>query len=243
MHGITIKKVLFLGLLSISAGYAQLANTIWEAEVPINGLSLQAIKEDVLQKGPNIKNATVMMPIEIWFWDDVTCGIVFPNEKWNQRVVWEDSWSSGSPGDPWYQTYWSRFYSAKYQGGGSLAPSNANESGKETAESYFDYNSSKKTGTLMHKVIYNTETSSHRIGSYWQIRALFAISGTRLTVKSATFALLPNPLGGNGFKFLSPLPSIKKDSVFLKTARKPSIEKNVKAAFDSVYETSWDQNP
>jgi hypothetical protein len=237
MHKKTIEKVLFLGLLSISAGYAQLANTIWEAEVPINGLSLQAIKEDVLQKGPNIKNATVMMPVEIWFWDDVACGIVFPTEKWNRRDI--EEYSYGSPGDPYYY-YW-RYYSPKYLGGGSEAPSDENEEGLVRTTSTFTYNSGKKTGTLLHKTLSLVENSTRVMGAYWRVNAAFKISGNQLTVTSASFAVAPNPMGSNGYKFLTPLPTLQKNAVFTKTNRRPSVERNVKAAFKTVTESSYDQ--
>jgi len=234
MHKKTIKKVLFLGFLSVSAGYAQLADTIWEAEVQINGLSLQAVKDSILQPGPNLKNSTVILPIEIWFWDDVHCGIVYPTEKWNQRQVYE--YSYGSPGDPYY--YFSNYYSAKYEGGGSEAPSEENESSRVETTSTFTYNTAKKAGTLYQQTLTLVETSVRYRGSYWRVNAAFKINGNKLTVTSATFALGPNPLGSNAFQFLTPLPTLRKSTVFTKTSRRPSVERNQKAAFKSVYESS-----
>lgn len=236
MHKTTIKKVLFLAFLSISAGYAQLADTIWEAEVQINGLSLQAVKDDVLQPGPNLKNSTVILPIEIWFWDDVACGIVYPTEKWNSRTIYE--YSNGSPGDPSYFYY--NYYTAKYQGGGSEAPSDVNEDGREQATSTFTYNASKKTGTFLHRTLSLVDSSTRKMGSYWRVSAAFKINGNRLTVTSASFAVAPNPMGSNGYKFLTPLPTLRKNTVFTKTSRRPSEEKNVKAAFRTVTESSYD---
>ena len=236
MHMKIVKKALILGILSISAGHAQLADTIWEAEVQINGLSFQAVKDDVLQKGPNLKKGTVLLPFEIWFWDDLHCGIVFPNEKWNRRYIYE--YSYGSPGDPYY--YYNNYYSPKYEGGGSEAPSDENEYGFVLTTSTYTYSPAKQTGTLLHKTLALWDTSSTKMGAYWRVNAAFKISGSRLAVLSSTFALAPNPLGSNGFKFLIPLPTLQKNTVFLKTSRKPSIEKNVKAAFQDVYESSWD---
>jgi len=236
MHKTTIKKVLFLAFLSISAGYAQLADTIWEAEVQINGLSLQAVKDDVLQPGPNLKNSTVILPIEIWFWDDVACGIVYPTEKWNSRTIYE--YSNGSPGDPSYFYY--NYYTAKYQGGGSEAPSDVNDDGREQATSTFTYNASKKTGTFLHRTLSLVDSSTRKMGSYWRVSAAFKINGNRLTVTSASFAVAPNPMGSNGYKFLTPLPTLRKNTVFTKTSRRPSEEKNVKAAFRTVTESSYD---
>ena len=237
MHKKTIKKVLFLGFLSVSAGYAQLADTIWEAEVQINGLSLQAVKDDVLQSGPNIKNSTVILPIEIWFWDDVACGIVYPTEKWNSRTIYE--YSNGSPGDPSYFYY--NYYTAKYQGGGSEAPSDVNEDGREQATSTFTYNAARKTGTFLHRTLSLVDSSTRKMGSYWRVNAAFRINGNRLTVTSASFVVAPNPMGSNGFRFLTPLPTLQKNAVFTKTNRRPSVERNVKAAFKDVWESSYDQ--
>ena len=231
-----VNKALILSFLSISAGNAQLADTIWEAEVQINGLSLQAVKDGVIQKGPNLKNGTVLLPIEIWFWDGVACGIVFPREKWNRRNIF--SYESGTPGTDSYY-YW-RYYSPKYEGGGSEAPSAENEQGRVVSTSTFKYSTAKKSGTFLHKILSLDETSNHKIGSYWRVNAAFKISGNKLTVTSATFALAPNPMGSNGYKFLSPLPALRKSTVFTKTSRRPSVERNVKAAFKRVTESSYD---
>jgi len=236
MHMKIVKKALILGILSISAGHAQLADTIWEAEVQINGLSLQAVKDGVVQSGPNLKNGTIKLPIEIWFWNDVDCGIVFPNEKWNRRTI--DEYSYGSPGDPSY--YYYNYYSPKYEGGGRLAPSEENEMGRVEVTSTFTYNTAKKSGTFLHKTLFLDETSNHRISSYWRVNGAFKINGNKLTVTTATFALVPNPLGSGAYKFLAPLPALGKNSVFTKTSRRPSEEKNVKAAFKTVTESSYD---
>lgn len=236
MHKKGVKKALFLAFLSISAGYAQLDGTIWEAEVQINGLSLQAVKDDVLQKGPNLKNSTVILPIEIWFWDDVHCGIVFPTEKWNRRRIEENG--EGNPGDPFYWHY--LYMTPKYQGGGSEAPSSENELGEEATISLYTYNPVKKTGSLSQKTLFNKESISHRIGSYWRLDASFKINGNKLVVSSASFVLVPNPLGPNTYKFIAPLPVLQRNTVFSKTSRQPSIEKNLKASFKTVDESSWD---
>ena len=236
MHIKAVKKALILSFLSISAGYSQLADTIWEAEVQINGLSLQAVKDGVLQSGPNLKNGTVKLPIEIWFWNEGDCGIVFPTEKWNRRNIY--SYEYGTPGTDYY--YYYNYYSPKYEGGGSEAPSDENEQGKVESTSTFTYNTAKKSGTFLHKTLSLEEDSKHKIGSYWRVNAAFKISGNKLTVTSASFALAPNPMGSNGYKFLSPLPALRKSTVFTKTSRRPSEERNVKAAFKTVTESSYD---
>ena len=106
MHIKTVNKALILSFLSISAGYSQLADTIWEAEVQIDRLSLQAVKEGVLQPGPNLKNGTVKLPIEIWFWNDSDCGIVFPTEKWNRRNIYSYEYGTPETDDYYYYNYY-----------------------------------------------------------------------------------------------------------------------------------------
>lgn len=231
-----INKVLILCLFSISAGYAQLDGTIWEAEVEINNLSLQSVLNDQLQKGPNLKKATIKLPIEIWFWDETHCGIVFPTEKWNRRRM--EEWSWGDPGDPGYA--YSRYITPKYQGGGSEAPSSENELGEEITESLYTYKPTRKSGTLSQKTIFNKTATSHRIGAYWRLNAAFKINGNKLVVSSAYIVLAPNPLGPDAYCFLAPLPTLAKNTVFLKTSRQPNIEKDLEASFKTVNENSWD---
>ena len=232
----TIKKALILSFLSISAGNAQLADTIWEAEVQINGLSLQAVKDGVLQSGPNLKNGTVKLPIEIWFWNDGDCGIVFPTEKWNRRRIY--LYEYGTPGTDNYFYY--NYYSPKYEGGGSRAPSYDNENGLVQTTSTYTYKSASKTGTLLHKTLTIAEDLASSKNAYWLLNAAFKINASKLTVTKASFAIAPNPMGSNLYKFLSPFPALQKNTVFTKTSRRPSEEKNVKAAFKSVTESSYD---
>jgi hypothetical protein len=231
-----VKKALILGILSISAGHAQLADTIWEAEVQINGLSLQAVKDGVVQSGPNLKNGTIKLPIEIWFWNDVDCGIVFPNEKWNRRTIY--SYEYGTPGTDDY--YYYNYYSPKYEGGGSRAPSYDNENGLVQTTSTYTYTSASKTGTLLHKTLTIAEDLASSKNAYWLLNAAFKINASKLTVTKASFAIAPNPMGSNLYKFLSPFPALQKNTVFTKTSRRPSEEKNVKAAFKTVTESSYD---
>ena len=236
MHIKTVNKALILSFLSISAGYSQLADTIWEAEVQIDRLSLQAVKEGVLQPGPNLKNGTVKLPIEIWFWNDSDCGIVFPTEKWNRRNIYSYEYGTPETDDYYYYNY----YPPKYEGGGSKAPSYENESGQVQTTSTYTYKSARKTGTLLHKTLTIAEDLASSKNAYWLVYAAFKINVSKLTVTTASFAVAPNPMGSNLYKFLSPFPALQKNTVFTKTIRRPSEEENVKAAFQSVYESSWD---
>lgn len=236
MHIKTVNKALILSFLSISAGYSQLADTIWEAEVQIDRLSLQAVKEGVLQPGPNLKNGTVKLPIEIWFWNDSDCGIVFPTEKWNRRNIYSYEYGTPETDDYYYYNY----YPPKYEGGGSKAPSYENESGQVQTTSTYTYKSARKTGTLLHKTLTIAEDLASSKNAYWLVYAAFKINVSKLTVTTASFAVAPNPMGSNLYKFLSPFPALQKNTVFTKTIRRPSEEKNVKAAFKTVTESSYD---
>lgn len=236
MHIKTVNKALILSFLSISAGYSQLADTIWEAEVQINGLSLQAVKNGVIQSGPNLKNGTVKLPIEIWFWNDSDCGIVFPTEKWNRRNIYSYEYGTPETDDYYYYNY----YPPKYEGGGSRAPSYENENGLVQTTSTYTYKSAQKTGTLLHKTLTIAEEQNSSNNAYWLVNAAFKINASKLTVTKASFAVAPNPMGSNLYKFLSPFPALQKNTVFTKTIRRPSEEKNVKAAFKTVTESSYD---
>lgn len=218
-----------------SSALAQLADTIWEVEVEIQALNLQAVREGVPLQGPNLKNGTIRLPMELWFWNESQCGLVFSTEKWGLRDSYE--WSWGSPGEPGYS--YSFYLGPKYWGGGSLAPSYENEEGKVTVTSTYNYNASKRTGTLLQKTLYLLETSTRQAGSYWQINGTFAVSGNKLTVRNASFTLQPNPSGLNSYRVLS-APRLKPGTIFLKTTRKPSIEKDVQASFKYFSENSWD---
>lgn len=225
---------MLLGLCHFSA-QAQLADTIWEAQVEVINLSLQSVKEGVEIQGPNLKNATTTLPMEIWFWDNNQCGLVFTTDKWGYRDSYEYTW--GEPGEPGY--YYYRYLGPKYWGGGSLAPSYENEEGKVEVTSTYNYNPSKRTGTLLQKTLYLLETSTRQAGSYWQVNGAFSVSGNRLTIRSATFTLLPNPSGLNSYKVLS-APRLKTGTTFVKTVRRPSIEKNVQASFKYFEYSDWD---
>ena len=70
------RKLLFgtlMGFLigAMSSGRAQLADTIWEGNVILSGLTLQKVQAGVLQSGPNLSNASLTLPVEIWFWNNL----------------------------------------------------------------------------------------------------------------------------------------------------------------------------
>lgn len=226
-----------VGLFPLLASAQSLNDTIWEAEVEISNLNLQSVKEGVLQKGPILKNGTTILPLEIWFWNGSRCGLVFPTEKWNFRDSYE--WSWGAPGEPDY--VYSRYLGPKYWGGGGLAPSYENEEGKVLVTDAYTYNPAKRSGTLTQKTLYLLGTSTRTAGSYWQVSGTFAISGSRLTVRNATYTLQPNPSGLNAYRVLSS-PRLKTGTTFVKTNRKPSQELLQQAAFKYFSENSWD-NP
>jgi len=220
---------------------AQLADTIWEAEVEILNLNLQAVREGTPAQGPNLKNGSITLPMEIWFWNGTQCGLVFPTEKWGFREYWHDEWDwTDGLGNLVHEFY--TYMGPKYWGGGSLAPSYENENDQVQVTSTYAYNASKKTGTLFQQTLYLVGTSTRDLGSYWRISGSFFISGNKLTVKSATFTLVPNPSGINSYKVLS-APRLKTGTTFVKTSRKPSTEKDVQASFKYFSESSWDSPP
>jgi len=220
---------------------AQLADTIWEAEVEIQNLNLQAVREGIPAQGPNLKNGSITLPMEIWFWNGTQCGLVFPTEKWGMREYWHYEWNwTDWEGNPVQEFY--TYMGPKYWGGGSLAPSYENEQDQVQVASTYTYDASKKTGTLLQQTLYLLETSTRDLGSYWQISGSFSISGSKLTVKRATFTLVPNPSGINSYKVLS-APRLKTGTTFVKTSRKPSTEKDVQASFKYFSESSWDSPP
>ena len=92
----------------------------------------------------------------------------------------------------------------------------------------------------MHKTLTIAEEQNSSNNAYWLVNAAFKINGSKLTVTTASFAIAPNPMGSNLYKFLSPVPALQKNTVFTKTIRRPSEEKNVKAAFKTVTESSYD---
>lgn len=227
-----------LALLLHGQAFSQLADTIWEAEVEVQGLSLQAVRDGISVQGPNMKNGSIVLPMEIWFWNGSQSGLVFPTERWGFRQSYEYSW--GSPGDPGY--YYYRYLDPKYWGGGSMAPSFENEEGKVQVTSTYTFSPAKKSGTFLQKTLTLLGTSTREVGSYWQINGTFAVSGNKLTVRNATFTLQPNPSGYNSYRVLSP-PRLKAGTTFVKTVRKPSIEKNMEASFKYFSESSWDAPP
>ena len=235
MQFFSIHCLLVLVFSLASSARAQLADTIWEAEVEIQALNLQAVREGIPSQGPNLRNATIRLPIELWFWNGSQCGLVFPTEKWGFRDFYE--YTYGSPGDPGY--YYYRYLGPKYWGGGSLAPSFENEEEKVQVTSTYTFNPTRKSGTFLQKTLYLLETSTRTAGSYWQIYGTFAVSGNKLKVRNATFTLQPNPSGLNSYRVLS-APRLKAGTTFLKTVRKPSVEKDVQASFKYLNESSWD---
>ena len=143
-------------------GFSQsLSNTIWEGNVTFSGFTMQKVEGGVVQSGPNLANATVTLPVEIWFWNDSNCGVVFRRDKWGLNPE-EFAYMSNVdlegnmlPYDvPWYRQ------GPKYVGGGSLSPISNNSNGYETTTDRYTYNASKKSGTISQRTAYNQD---HRL--------------------------------------------------------------------------------
>ena len=151
-----MSRKLLLGTLmgfligAMSSGRAQLADTIWEGNVILSGLTLQKVQAGVLQSGPNLSNASLTLPVEIWFWNNSNCGVVFRRDKWGlnpeEFAYMSDVDLDGNPLPEWVAWYKK---GPKYVGGGSLSPMSSNSNGRETTTDLYTYNSSKRTGTFL----------------------------------------------------------------------------------------------
>ncbi|NDB96189.1 MAG: hypothetical protein EBZ78_08535 [Verrucomicrobia bacterium] len=222
-------------LVALSSVRAQMADTIWEGNVTLSGLTLQKVQGGEAQSGPNLSNASVTLPLEIWFWNDSNCGVVFRRDKWGlnpeEFAYMSDVDLDGNPLPEWVAWYKK---GPKYVGGGSLSPITYNSNGYETTTDRYTYNASKKTGTFLQKTIYNYPNETHASGAMLDISGGFRLSnpGT-LVPQKIVLSLRPNPFGPNSYR-TSGRVTVRAGN-FTKTARKPSIEKNVQPGFRSYY--------
>ena len=236
------RKLLFgtlMGFLigAMSSGRAQLADTIWEGNVILSGLTLQKVQGGVLQSGPNLSNASLTLPVEIWFWDDSNCGVVFRRDKWGlnpeEFAYMSDGDLDGNPLPEWVAWYKK---GPKYVGGGSLSPMSSNSNGRETTTDLYTYNASKRTGTFLQQTIYNTPNDTFNAGALMKIAGGFRLSNLNTLVpQKIVFSLTPNPIGSNSYRTSGKV-AVRAGS-FTKTLRIPSIEKNAQPGFRSYYYT------
>ena len=196
---------------------AQLSDTIWEGTVTLSGLSLQKVAGGLLQPGPNLANASVTLPVEIWFWNNSNWGVVFRRDKWGLN-----------PRKPFYveflqvgeeQVYFSQ--ERQYEGGGSQAP--VYEPSRETITDLYTYNPSRRSGTFSQRILYLVGGSTRDAGATLSLSGRFSLRGNTITAQNIIFAIAPNPWGRESYRTSGRLRIVA--SPFTKTNRKPSVEK------------------
>ena len=227
---------LFLGTLP--PAQAQLADTIWEGNVTLSGFTLQKVEGGVVQSGPNLANASVTLPVEIWFWNNSNCGVVFRRDKWGLNPE-EFAYMSNVDLEgnmlpyevPWYRQ------GPKYVGGGSLSPISNNSNGYETTTDRYTYNASKKTGTISQRTVYNQGNSTFQPGAVMSITGNFRLSNPNTLVpQNIVFSLTPNPIGRNSYRTGGKL-TIRAGNFTKSALRKPSTAQNDEPGFRSYYYT------
>jgi len=241
-----MSRKLLLGTLmgfligAMSSGRAQLADTIWEGNVILSGLTLQKVQAGVLQSGPNLSNASLTLPVEIWFWNNSNCGVVFRRDKWGLNPE-EFAYMSDVDLEgnllayevPWYRQ------GPKYVGGGSRSPSYVNSTGHINATDSYTYNASKKTGTFTQRLAYVVANSTFNAGTVMSITGNFRLANANTLVpQKVVFSLTPSLVGSNSYRTSGRL--TLRTSNFIKTNRQPSSEKDVQPGFDDYYYSKAD---
>ena len=228
--------LIFLGAsLLLPGAHAQLADTIWEGNVTLSGLTLQKVQSGVVQSGPNLANATVTVPLEIWFWNNSNCGVVFRRDKWGMNPE-EFSYVEIEYDLFGNETNWISIYrqGPKYVGGGSLSPISSNSNGYESTTDRYTYNPSRRTGTFLQETLYNQNNGTFNAGALMKITGNFRLaSSNTLVPQNIVLSLSPNPIGSNSYRTSGKL--VIRATPFNKTTRKPSIEKDVELGFLSYY--------
>jgi hypothetical protein len=240
----TSVKTFFLRLVVTSVGLfpllasAQsltLSNTIWEGNVTLSGITLQKVQGGVVQPGPNLANASVTLPVEIWFWNNSNCGVVFRRDKWGLNPE-EFSYVETEYDGFGNATNWLSIYrqGPKYVGGGSLSPTSSNSNGYESTTDRYTYNPSKKTGTFSQSTIYNRGNGSFSAGAVMTITGNFRLSNSNTLVpQNIVLSLTPNPVGRNSYRTSGRL-TIRAGN-FVRTVRQPSVETDAEPGFSSYY--------
>lgn len=214
---------------------AQLADTIWEGNVTISGFSLAKVQGGVVQAGPNVANASVTLPVEMWFWNNSNCGVVFRRDKWglNPEEFAYQQWmdDQGNPIDPPEFIY---KQGPKYLGGGSLSPISNNSNGYETTTDNYSYNAARRSGNFSQRTLYNYPSQTHAAGAVLSIRGNFRLSNPNTLVpQNLVLSLTPNPFGPNSYRIGGRL--TLRAGNFSKTTRKPSTEKDAEPGFRALY--------
>jgi len=211
-----------------------LSNTIWEGNVTLSGITLQKVVGGVVQPGPNLANASVTLPVEIWFWNNSNCGVVFRRDKWGlnpEEYAWQETEIDGFGN----VTNWLSIYKQgpKYVGGGSRSPQ-SNSNGDESTTDGYTYDARKKTGTFSHRVLYVGANSTYNVGTVMSITGNFRLANTNTLVpQKVVFSLTPSLVGSNSYKTSGKM-TIRAGN-FVRTVRQPSVETDAEPGFSSYY--------
>lgn len=235
MKFFSINLFLVLVFSLASSARAQLADTIWEGSVTISGFSLAKVQGGVVQAGPNVANASVTLPVEMWFWNNSNCGVVFRRDKWGLNPE-EFAYNSnvdleGNPLPEYFDWY---EQGPKYLGGGSLSPISNNSNGYETTTDSYSYNAARRSGSFSQRTLYNYPSQTHAAGAVLSIRGNFRLSNPNTLVpQNLVLSLTPNPFGPNSYRIGGRL--TLRAGNFSKTTRKPSVEKDAEPGFRTFY--------
>lgn len=202
---------------------AQLADTIWEGNVTLSGLSLQKVTGGALQPGPNLSNASVTLPIEIWFWNNSNWGVVFRRDKWGlnpPKPFYVDFIQAGET-----EVYFTQ--ERQYEGGGSRSP--VYQPGRETITDVYTYNPARRSGTFSQRILYLVSGSTRDAGASLNLSGRFSLRGNTITAQNIVFSIAPNPWGRDSYRSSGRLRVVA--NPFSKTSRKPSVEKEATPGF------------
>jgi len=233
----SVRLALGVTLFSLAAPVRaqQLADTIWEGMVTISGFGLSKVQGGVAQLGPNVANASVTLPVEMWFWNNSNCGVVFRRDKWGLNPE-EFDYVEVQYDEFGNETNWVSMYrrGPKYVGGGRLSPISNNSNGYETTTDNYIYNASKKSGSFSQSTFYHYPNQTHAAGAVLSIRGNFRLSNPNTLVpQNLVLSLTPNPFGPNSYRISGRL--ALRAGNFNKTIRKPSEEKDAEPGFTSYY--------
>ena len=142
-----------------SVGHAQLADTIWEGNLPISNLTWQQIKDGVMQP-PALEGGKMTVPVEIWFWNDGSAWLMFHNQRWG--------WTRGPKTQPWL-------------------PRSPGSARWENTVSY-SWNARTRKGSVQGRSLRLVDSSYHYNGYFLSWSGSFAVQGSRMTVTRMTLA-------------------------------------------------------
>lgn len=156
------RRTIFVALLALEpwvVARGQLADTIWEGNLPISNLTWQQIKDGVMQP-PALEGGKMTVPVEVWFWNDGSAWLMFHNQRWG--------WTRGPKTQPWLPRSPG---SARWENTGS-----------------YSYNARTRKGSVQGRSLRLVDSSYHYNGYFLSWSGSFSVSGSRMTVSKMTLA-------------------------------------------------------